>query len=108
VKLNIVNAVLGATSLAVFKAFQFACLGITAFLALSKTIPIGDVVLYQSFFVQIIGAVNFILAIYPQIYRGYDAFVSLGDIVARCTFGEAHTGRAREAHQGENYVHSRS
>ena len=33
------------------------------------------------FFNQIISAVNFILAIFPQITRGYDAFVSLGDIL---------------------------
>ncbi len=81
VRLDVVNAVFGATSWAVFQTFQLACLGITAVLALAKTIPVGDVVLYQSFFSQITGAVNLVLAIYPQVTRGYDAFVSLGDIL---------------------------
>jgi ATP-binding cassette, subfamily B, bacterial len=81
VRLDVINAMFGATSWAVFQLFQLASLGITAYLAFLKVIPIGDVVLYQSFFGQITGAMNLILAIYPQITRGYDAFVSLGDIL---------------------------
>ena len=81
VKLDVINAFFGATSWVVFQIFQLASLGVTTALAFMRVIPIGDVVLYQIFFNQIISAVNFILAIFPQITRGYDAFVSLGDIL---------------------------
>jgi ATP-binding cassette subfamily B protein len=81
IKLDVLNAFFGATSWVIFQVFQLVSLAVTAALALSGSIPIGDVVLYQIFFAQIITALNFILTIYPQISRGYDAFQSLGDIL---------------------------
>jgi ATP-binding cassette subfamily B protein len=57
------------------------CLMFTSILAFRKMISVGDVVLFQSFFAMIVGAVNMILNSYPDLARGFESIRSIGEIL---------------------------
>ena len=80
-KLDILNAVFGASSWVSFQLFQFICLMVTAFMAYHAYIKVGDVIMYQGFFTMIINSVNMIINILPEVNRGFDAIGSLGEIL---------------------------
>ncbi|MDG5815952.1 ABC transporter ATP-binding protein [Chitinispirillales bacterium ANBcel5] len=81
IRLDIVNALFGATTWVAFQSFQFICLLVTGFMAYRGRIPVGDVVMYQTFFVQIINSITGIINIYPQLSRGFDSIRSMGEIL---------------------------
>ena len=63
------------------EAPRLLCLSFTAFLALRGDITVGDVVLYQTYFTQIVNAVTNLLNIYPQLSKGMEAINSIGEIL---------------------------
>jgi ATP-binding cassette subfamily B protein len=80
-KLDVLNAIFGASSWVSFQMFQFLCLLVTAYMAYKGMIKVGDVVMFQGFFAMIINSVNMIIAIFPEVNRGFDSINSLGDIL---------------------------
>ncbi len=81
IKLDVLNAIFGASAWVTYQAFQFICLLVTGIMAYKKIIPVGDVVMYQGFFALIINSVNMIINIYPELNRGFDSIRSLGEIL---------------------------
>lgn len=65
-----------------FQAFQVICLAFTGVLACKGKISVGEVILYQNYFSQIVGQVSTLINIYPQICRGIESVNSIGDVLA--------------------------
>lgn len=81
IRLEVIGALFGASSWTSFQIVMLVCLMFTSILAYNKRISIGDVVLYQSFFAMIVGAVNMILNSYPELARGFESIRSIGEIL---------------------------
>lgn len=75
------NNFFSATSWVISQSAQLACLTFTGYLAFRGKISVGEVVLYQTYFNQIVGFMNTILAMYPQIARGLEAVNSIGEVL---------------------------
>lgn len=80
--LDLVNALFGATSWVIFQSFQIFCLAFTGYLAVKGKISVGEVVLYQNYFGQIVGHISSLISIYPQMCKGLESIRSIGDIMA--------------------------
>lgn len=93
-KLDVLNAIFGASSWVSFQTFQFICLLVTAFMAYKGLIKVGHVVMFQGFFTMIINSVNMIITIFPELNRGLDSINSLGEIL-ECPDIELNEGRKR-------------
>jgi ATP-binding cassette subfamily B protein len=81
IRLEVIGALFSASSWTSFQIIMLVCLMFTSILAYHKLISIGDVVLYQSFFTMIVGAVNMILNSYPELTRGFESILSIGEIL---------------------------
>ncbi len=78
---DITNAKFGSVTWIISQLMSVVCLFFTAYLATKGEIPVGDIVLYQSYFNTISGNVNSIIGIYPQITKGIDSLESVSEIV---------------------------
>lgn len=94
IKLDVINAVFGASTWVTYQVFQFICLLVTAYMAYKGKIAIGDVIMYQGFFGMIINSVNMIINISPDLNRGFDSIHSLGEIL-ECTDIEMNEGKQK-------------
>jgi ATP-binding cassette subfamily B protein len=81
IKLDVLNAIFGASSWVSFQTFQFVCLLVTAYMAYIGRIKVGYVVMFQGFFGMIINSVNAIINISPELNRGMDSINSLAEIL---------------------------
>lgn len=81
-KLDKLNALFGSASWAMFQLFQVVSLSFTGYLAYKGTIQIGDVVLYQTYFTQLVNELAGILNIYPEICKGFESVNSVGEVLA--------------------------
>lgn len=81
-QLDLVNALFGSVSWVMFQAFQVICLAFTGILACQGKISVGEVILYQTYFSQIVGQISTLINIYPQICRGVESVNSIGDVLA--------------------------
>lgn len=68
-------------SMDTFQLLQMSCLVFTAMLAFKKIIPVGDVVLYQSYFATIVGSISSIIGLIPIIAKGLESLSSIGEIL---------------------------
>lgn len=75
------NNLFGALSWASMQMAVLACLAFTGYLAYIKKIPVGDIVLYQSYFTQLVGLFTTLLSLYPAISKGMDAVNSISEIL---------------------------
>ncbi|MBD3315846.1 MAG: ATP-binding cassette domain-containing protein, partial [Chitinivibrionales bacterium] len=96
IRLDQINALFGASSWASFQSFHLLCLVVTGAMAYRGRIPVGDVVMYQSFFMMIVGAVSSILNIYPILTRGIESIRSMGEIL-ECPDIEENRGKKHVA-----------
>src|SRR5659263_2522 len=80
-QLDMVTALFGASAWVTMQLFQIGCLGFTGFLAYQGKISIGDVVLYQAYFAQLLNQISNILNIYPNIAKGIESVTSVGEIL---------------------------
>ncbi|THF73327.1 ABC transporter ATP-binding protein [Cohnella fermenti] len=80
-RLDIVEAYFGSSAWVTFQVFQVLCLAFTVLLAYQGTIPVGDVVLYQSFFTMILNSVSQLLNVYPNIAKGFESIYSVTEIL---------------------------
>ncbi len=81
IRLEVIGAWFGASSWTSFQIVMLICLLFTSILAYRRTISIGDVVLFQSYFAMIVGAVNLILNSYPDLARGFESIRSIAEIL---------------------------
>lgn len=80
-QLDVVNSIFGATGWVIFQLFQLICLVFTGYLACVGKITIGEVVLYQTYFGQLIGQISTLVNIYPQVCKGVESVRSIGDLL---------------------------
>lgn len=80
-QLDLVNSLFGAVSWVLFQLFQVLCLAFTGYLAYKGKITVGEVVLYQTYFTQIVGQISTIINIYPSLCKGLESVRSIGDIL---------------------------
>jgi ATP-binding cassette subfamily B protein len=80
-KLDMITAYFGACSWVSFQFFSAVCLVFTGFLAYNGKIPVGDIVLYQSYFVTIVNHIANITNIYPNIAKGLESIDSVTEIL---------------------------
>lgn len=80
-RLDVVNGLFGATSWVVFQVSQLCCLAFTSWLAMRGTIQIGDVVLFQTYFTQIVGGISGLVNLYPVLTKGMESVSSIGEIL---------------------------
>ncbi|WP_245712555.1 ABC transporter transmembrane domain-containing protein [Anaerobacillus alkalilacustris] len=81
-RLDVTEAFFGSSSWVVFQVLQMLCLLFSAFMAMRGEITVGEVVMYQAYFTQILMAVNQIIVVYPQLAKGYESLVSVSEILS--------------------------
>lgn len=80
-KLDLLQSNFGAISWTSLQFLQVVCLVFTALLATKGAIPIGDVVLYQTYFTSIITQVTALLTLVPIIAKGLESVNSIGELL---------------------------
>ncbi len=80
-RLDVINSFFAACNWVVFQLMQVSCLMFTAYLALTDRINVGDIVLYQTYFTQLIGQISLLINIYPAMCKGMESLRSIGDII---------------------------
>lgn len=79
--LDLVNSIFAASNWVTFQVMQLLCLAFTATLALKGKISIGEVILYQTYFTQLVGQFSTLINIYPAICKGFESVRSINDIL---------------------------
>lgn len=79
--LDNVNAYFGSITWVLGQLMSAVCLFFTAYLAYIGKIPVGDVVLYQSYFSTISGNVQSLTNIYPELTKGLESIRSVSEIM---------------------------
>ncbi|WP_416147223.1 ABC transporter ATP-binding protein [Salipaludibacillus sp. HK11] len=80
-KLDMVEAFFGASNWVVFQIFAAFCLMFTAYLAFNGQIPVGDIALYQTYFMTILMSITHIITVYPQIAKGLESIYSVSEVL---------------------------
>lgn len=80
-RLDIIQANFGSVSWAVFQFFQILTLVFSAKLSLDGQIPVGNVVLYQSYFTTLVNQVTGIITLVPMIAKGLESVRSVGEVL---------------------------
>ncbi len=80
-RLDIVTAFFASSSWVTFQAFQVICLMFTSVLAYKGNIPIGDVVMYQSYFGMLLMQVSNTINVYPEMAKGFESIKSISEIL---------------------------
>ncbi|MFA4944030.1 MAG: ABC transporter ATP-binding protein [Lentisphaeria bacterium] len=103
-RVDVLNAIFGCSAWVTFNSFQVAFFLLCAWLAYHGDLqilgwnlfpgrmPVGDVILYQSFFAMIVGNVNSILNVYPMLTKGADSMRSIGEVL-ECPDIERNAGK---------------
>lgn len=80
-ELDLLNAKFGAASWVTMQLFQLGCLLFTGWMAFNGRIEVGDVVLFQTYFSNIMGQVLNLVNIYPMLTKGFESIDSIGEIL---------------------------
>lgn len=80
-ELDLLNAKFGAASWVTMQIFQLACLMFSAGMAYYGKINTGDVVLFQTYFSNIMGQMLALINIYPILTKGFESIDSVGEIM---------------------------
>lgn len=81
-RLDIIQQVFGASSWVTFQFFQILCLGVTAYMAYTGDISIGEVALYQTYFANIVNRISALVGLLPTISKGTESLISVGEILS--------------------------
>lgn len=80
--LDFVHSLFGSVVWAFMSLAQIVCLFFTGYLAIKGTITdIGDITLYQSYFIALLGHVNGIVSVLPILAKGLESVNSIGEIL---------------------------
>lgn len=74
------NSFFLAFSWVIMQLAQLCCLTFSGILAFKGKISVGEVVLYQTYFGQLVNYVNTLFNIYPQLTKGMESVNSIGEI----------------------------
>lgn len=96
------QALFGSVSWLVFQLLQVSCLIFSAVLAFKRLIPVGDVVLYQSYFSTIVGSISAVIGLIPIIAKGLESLSSIGELLLENDI-ENNTGKIRLEKLGGEY-----
>lgn len=80
-KLDIIQSYFSSISWVAFQVFQVICLGFTGYLAAKGRITVGEVVMYQTYFANIVAQVSSVITLLPTISKGLESVDSIGDIL---------------------------
>lgn len=80
-QLDVSNAVFGASTWVILQVFTLGSLAFSGYLATQGRIPVGDVVLYQGFFVMISNAMSAVFNVLPVLFRGRESFRSVTEVL---------------------------
>jgi ATP-binding cassette subfamily B protein len=78
---DVFNGLFGATTWVTFQLFSLVSLLVSGVLALRGEIPIGDVILYQGFFMSIVSGVSAVVNVLPDLTKGANAIQSIGEVL---------------------------
>ena len=83
VRLDSINAITDASSWVTLRLFSLVCLITSAWLVYTKqwSITVGDVVLLTGYFDSLTNSIVQILAVLPQIGKGFESIRSVGEII---------------------------
>ena len=71
----------GSTIWVISTFSQMLCLSFTAYLAYIGKISVGEVVLYQTYFGQIVARLNSLIGLYPQLTKGFESVNSISEVL---------------------------
>ncbi len=80
-RLDTANNLFGSFAWATFQTFQLACFLFNIYQCYNGKITVGDVIMYQSFFGMVVGAVQGFLNIVPQMTAGIESMRSIGEVL---------------------------
>jgi ATP-binding cassette subfamily B protein len=80
-RFDIFNGIFGSTAWVVFQVTSLGCLVLTALLALAGSVSVGEIVLYNGFFVSILGSVGGLIGALPDLTRGFESLASIREIL---------------------------
>ncbi len=95
--LDKVHAVFGSMQWASFMIVQLLCLATTSYMAVTGVIKIGGILLYQTYFNMIVGAINGLIGMMPYLAKCFESIYSLGEIL-ECPDIEENEGKAGVDH----------
>ncbi len=79
--LDRITALFQSTTWVIFQLFNLSVIGVSCWFVIRGWMTVGDLVLYQTFFSQLINSINQLLNLYPVITRGSESIRSLGEIL---------------------------
>ncbi len=101
-KVDVMGTALGAASWTILQLMQIVCLAFTVYLAFQQEIQVGDIVVYQSYFSNLLGLLNTAIGMYPDIAKGVDSTASLSEIFLSDDI-ENYQGKPKVDHVEGNY-----
>lgn len=75
------NAFFGACTWVLMQSASLCCLVFSGLLAYKGKMTVGECVLYQTYFSQIVNCINNIINMYPQITKGMESVNSIGEVL---------------------------
>ncbi len=79
-QLDMTTTLFGASSWITMQSMQLVCLGFTGYLVLDGQMEAGAIVLFQTYFTQLLNQVNSLINIYPEMMKGFESIRSVSEI----------------------------
>jgi ATP-binding cassette subfamily B protein len=100
-KLDTANNLFGSSSWATFQSFQLLCLLFNIWQCYKGQIAVGDVVMFQGFFGMIVGSVQGLVNMMPQLTTGVESMRSIGEVLESPDLEQNFGKKAVTAVQGQ-------
>lgn len=79
--LDIIQSVFGSVNWLEIQLFQVSCLLFTSIMAFKGKIIIGEITLYQTYFMSLVNQVSYIISLILTISKGTESISSVGEIL---------------------------
>ncbi|MBQ2696879.1 MAG: ABC transporter ATP-binding protein, partial [Clostridia bacterium] len=79
-RLDKTNSLFGASTWVLSEISRLSCLFFTGYLAYKGKISVGEVVLYQTYFSQIVNNISSLLNLYPRLTKGVESIHSISEV----------------------------
>ena len=79
--LDKMNSIFASCIWILMELSRLTCLTFTGIMAYNGKITVGEVVLYHTYFGQIVNSVNSMISVYPQLTKGADSINSISEIL---------------------------
>jgi ATP-binding cassette subfamily B protein len=103
IHLDVINAIFVSSTWVTMTLFGVGCLLATAWMSYHGRLRVGDVVMYYGYFQIILGSVSMMLAIYPQLAKGFESIQSIGEVL-ECPDVEQNAGKREAKTVGGNFL----